>query len=203
MIISCLLSSLQAFTLKASLSRDQKTPNQPAVSYCPSMRSANSTRKGPEHWMKQLGFGNNIIPYSSELTAQDCALKLLMSFITAHTEVPGWNSLTGFRQKFRVEICSSEFVHTAVIKEKKRSNHHTALTASALIALLVQRGKERVQTNILVYSQTAVQLLLHTSLFPSPLLFHPPSGKGLFVRPASHTKVGINTRHCWKTKLIL
>lgn len=107
-----------------------------------------------------------------------------------YTEIQGRNVLT-------------EFVHTAVIKEKKkRSNHHTALIASALIALLVQRGKERVQTNILVHSQTVVQLLLHWSPFSSPLLFHPPSGKGLFVLPASHTKVGINTRHCWKTKLI-
>lgn len=162
------------------------------------MRSAN--RKGPEHWMKQLGFGNNIILWSGELAAPDCELKLLISFITVHTEIPGWNS--GFTQKFKVEICSSEFVHTAVIKEKKKQSSH-CINCFCLNALFVQRGKERVQTNILIYSQTVVQLLLHTTPFPSPLLFHPPSGKGLFVLPASHTKVGINTRHCWKTKLIL
>lgn len=143
MIISCLLLSLQAFTLKASLSRAQKTPNQPAVSYCPSMRSANSTRKGPEHWMKQLGFGNNIIPYSGELTAQDCALKLLMSFITAHTEVLGLNSLTGFRQKFRVEICSSEFVHTAVIKEKKKKQSSHSINCFCLNCFACPEGERK------------------------------------------------------------
>lgn len=46
---------------KLLLAETKKTPHQPPVSYWPLMRSANSTRKGPEHWMEQLGFGNNTI----------------------------------------------------------------------------------------------------------------------------------------------
>lgn len=55
--LSPVLSS--GLILKASLSRDQKSTPKPPVSYSSSMRTANRTRKGPEHWWNS--FGNNII----------------------------------------------------------------------------------------------------------------------------------------------